>query len=124
MHIEGCKIPNNTHPEVPIGDESKATTLQIVGKPPTFSFTPKDHVELGIFLLFSLCNFLFTCFIGTNLGILDLEVASKVSGRKFYYLMRDGALLEMALVNWAMQKLTSKGYTYSGKISNPRSTNA
>jgi seryl-tRNA synthetase len=44
------------------------------------------------------------------LGILDLESASKTSGRKFYYLLRDGALLELALVNWAVQKLASKGY--------------
>lgn len=50
---------------------------------------------------------------GTSLGILDLESASKVSGRKFYYLLRDGALLEFALVNWAVQKLVSKGYSYT-----------
>jgi seryl-tRNA synthetase len=47
MHIEGCKIPNQTHPEAPRGAEDKATLLKLVGNKPNFDFTPKDHIELG-----------------------------------------------------------------------------
>lgn len=50
-------------------------------------------------------------FIGQDLGILDLEVASRVSGHAFYYLIGDGALLEQALVQYALAKARSKGYT-------------
>jgi seryl-tRNA synthetase len=47
MHAEGCKLPNTTHPEVPIGPEDKATLLKLVGSKPKFDFTSKDHIELG-----------------------------------------------------------------------------
>lgn len=47
LYAEGSKIPNTTHPDVPIGPEDKATLLKVVGVKPTFSFPPKDHIELG-----------------------------------------------------------------------------
>lgn len=34
-----------------------------------------------------------------------------MSGQKFYYLRNAGALLEMALVNWALARVAAKGYT-------------
>lgn len=48
MLVEGGKIPNTTHPEVPIGPEDKFALLKLVGSKPKFDFTPKDHLELGI----------------------------------------------------------------------------
>ncbi len=62
---------------------------------PSFSFPFRDHLEI--------------CKIN---DLLDLESARVVSGEKYYYLKNGAALLEMALSNWAMQKLVSKGNTY------------
>lgn len=53
-----------------------------------FGFTPKDHVTLG-----------------EALNLLDFEAAAEVSGSKFYYLKNAAALLELALVNYAMTKV-------------------
>lgn len=50
MLVEGGKIPNTTHPEVPIGPEDKFALLKLVGSKPKFDFTPKDHLELGIII--------------------------------------------------------------------------
>ena len=47
----------------------------------------------------------------TNLGMLDLEAAAKVSGARFYYLKGDIALLEQALIRFAIDELVAKGYT-------------
>ncbi|KAK9380587.1 uncharacterized protein V2V93DRAFT_266228 [Kockiozyma suomiensis] len=48
--------------------------------------------------------------IGTALGIIDLQTASKISGHAFYYLLGDGALLEQALVQFALSKARKKGF--------------
>jgi seryl-tRNA synthetase len=87
-------IPNMTHPDVPAGGEEDARVLETVGEQPTFDFETKDHVT-----------------IGTELKLLDFETAAEVTGQKFYYLMNEGALLEMALVNFAMTKLVARGWT-------------
>ena len=49
--------------------------------------------------------------IGTRLGVLDVERGAKVSGSRFYFLTGQGALLELALVNYAMQVASSHGFT-------------
>jgi seryl-tRNA synthetase len=91
------KIPNMSHPKAPLGKEEKDNTeLKRWGDVPAFSFTPKDHIELG-----------------TSLGIIDFETAAKVSGQKFYYLMGKGALLDLALSRYAMDILAEKGFTLS-----------
>jgi hypothetical protein len=59
-----------------------------LGTKPEFSFPVKDHLELA-----------------EALGMVDFERAAEVSGSKFYYLKGMGAMLELALVNWAMQKV-------------------
>lgn len=87
-------IPNMTHPEVPAGGEDEGKVLAHIGEPRAFDFEPKDHLTLG-----------------TELRLLDFDSAAVVTGQKFYYLLNEGALLEMALINYAMQKLLSKGYT-------------
>jgi seryl-tRNA synthetase len=88
------RIPNMTHPDVPAGGEEDARVMETVGEAPVFDFPTKDHVTLG-----------------TELKLLDFETAAEVTGQKFYYLMNEGALLEMALVNYAMMKLVAKGWT-------------
>ena len=48
--------------------------------------------------------------IGESLGIVDFERGSEVSGSKFYYLTGMGAMLELALVNYAMSKCIGQGF--------------
>ncbi len=65
------------------------------GTPPKFDFTPKPHWELG-----------------EQLGILDLERASKLSGARFAVYMDQGAKLERALANFMLDLHTRQhGYT-------------
>src|SRR6185503_2221646 len=60
-------LPNIPHESVPVGkDESANIEIRRWGTKPEFDFTPKDHVDLG-----------------TALGILDLERATKIAGARF-----------------------------------------
>lgn len=89
------KIPNMTHPDSPIGkDDSENKEIEKYGEPPKFDFAPKSHEELG-----------------KALDIIDFEKASKITGSKFYYLKNEGALLELALIQYAFEKIIKKGYT-------------
>ncbi len=94
LDAEAKNIPNLIHPDVPTGGEDKGNVLETVGTPPAFDFEPKDHLQLG-----------------TELDLLDFETAAEVTGGKFYYLKNEGALLELALVNYAVSKIVAKGYT-------------
>ncbi|KAI9268221.1 hypothetical protein BDA99DRAFT_435866 [Phascolomyces articulosus] len=86
------QIPNDTHPDVPVGPESNARVLKIVNQPQEGN-NNLDHVILA-----------------TKLGMLDLEQAALVSGSSFYYLEGYGAFLETALIQYAMDKAASKGF--------------
>lgn len=77
----------------PIGGETDFKVLEVVGNPPQFDFAARDHVELGKLL-----------------GAIDVERGAKVSGARFYYLTGVGALLELALVNYAIQMATKAGF--------------
>lgn len=88
------KIPNLVADDVPAGPEENKKVLRKVGEPKKFKFTPKEHLEIGV-----------------NLGIIDTERASKVSGTRFAYLKGDGVLLELALINYAFEKLVKEGFT-------------
>src|SRR3989338_974020 len=87
------QIPNIALPQVPVGNESKNEIIKKVGEPKKFDFTPKDHLE-----------------IGEKLGIIDVQRAVKVSGTRFAYLKGDGALLEFAIVQYVLEKLTKEGF--------------
>lgn len=91
---EGQKIPNATHPDVPLGGEENAGLRKEVGTQRKFEFPVKDHLELG-----------------EKLKMLNFEDGSAVSGQKFYYLQNAGAMLELALVNWTMNKVVANGFT-------------
>ena len=94
LREEMLKIPNMTHPDVPIGrDDTENVELRGVGEIPQFSFEPKDHVELG-----------------ESLGIIDFEAGTKVAGSKFYFLRGDAVLLELGLVRYALDTLMRHGY--------------
>jgi len=88
------RIPNLLHESVPYGvDENDNVTVKTWGEIPKFDFKVKDHIELGL-----------------SLGIMDLERAAKVAGARFYYLKGLGVLLDMALINFALNELVKKGY--------------
>ncbi len=75
-------IPNLPLPEVPYGaDERENVGVRTVGEPRQFDFEPKPHWE-----------------IGANLGILDIERGTKLSGSRFYVLKGQGAALQRALI--------------------------
>src|SRR6266705_4715046 len=78
---------------VPPGGEDDAIELYRVGTVPEFGFTPRDHLDLGELL-----------------GAIDVVRAAKVSGARFGYLTGPGAMLEFALVRFAIDRLASAGF--------------
>ena len=88
-------VPSNVlDPEAPIGGEEDFTVIEHVGTPREFKdFEAKDHVE-----------------IGKLIGAIDTERGAKVAGSRSYYLTGAGALLELALVNYAIQSATKAGF--------------
>lgn len=88
------KLPNFTSSSSPIGKEEDSKVLREVGIKKNFDFEIKDHLELGL-----------------SLDILNFDIAAQVTGNKFYYLKNQGALLEMALVQFAINKLVNKGFS-------------
>jgi len=90
------QLSNILNPSAPIGGEADFKVIENVGTPRDFSkdsFAPKDHVELGKLL-----------------GAIDTERGAKVSGARFYYLTGVGALLEFALVNYAISSAMKSGF--------------
>jgi len=90
------QIHNLIDLDAPIGSEDDFLILEHVGAPRDFiaeGFEPKDHVE-----------------IGKILKAIDTERGAKVSGSRFYYLTGVGALLEFALVNYAITSATKAGF--------------
>ncbi len=87
-------LPNLPDPDAPDGDtEDDAVELRQVGAPTTFEFEPRDHLQ-----------------IGTELGLIDVETAAKVSGARFAYLKGDLVRVELALVQWALDLLRGEGH--------------
>jgi len=88
------RIPNPALPDVIIGEsDEENTVLRVVGEIPKFDFEPKDHQT-----------------IGENLGIIDMKRAAKVSGARFVYYVGDGALLELALVDFGLRIAMKHGF--------------
>ena len=89
------QLSNLLDPNAPIGKEEDFVILEHVDTPREFTdFEPKDHVELGKLL-----------------GAIDTERGAKVSGSRSYYLTGVGALLEFALVNYAISSAVKAGFT-------------
>ena len=91
------QLSNLLDTEAPIGGEEDFVTIEHVGTPRDFAkdgFEPKDHVELGKLL-----------------GAIDTERGAKVAGSRSYYLTGVGALLEFALVNYAIQSALKNGFS-------------
>ena len=93
---ELMNLSNLIDPAAPVGGEADFKVLEEIGTPRDFGkegFAAKDHVE-----------------IGKALGAIDVERGAKVSGSRFYYLTGVGALLEFALVNYAISSAAKNGF--------------
>ena len=88
------QLSNVLDPAAPIGKEEDFVVIEHVGTPRTFDFEAKDHVELGKLL-----------------GAIDTERGAKVAGSRSYYLTGSGAMLEFALVNFAIASAVKAGFT-------------
>ncbi|HET9946848.1 MAG TPA: serine--tRNA ligase [Patescibacteria group bacterium] len=94
LRRELLKIPNPVKPDVKIAkSELENEVIKKVGTPKSFDFPIKDHLELGEIL-----------------GVIDVKTAAKISGARFDYLMREGALLEFALKQLAFDVLVKEGF--------------
>lgn len=86
--------PNVPHESVPVGASEHDNKIDRTwGEKPTFTFTPKQHFELG-----------------EKLGMLDFERAAKVSGSRFAFSKGALARLERALTAFMIDEHTKKGY--------------
>jgi seryl-tRNA synthetase len=88
-----ARLPNLPHPDAPDGGEGDGVVLRELGTRPTFDFAPRDHVELL-----------------EAADALDLARGAKVSGARFAYLKGEGALLELALVRYAVDVAMRHGH--------------
>ncbi|HBE9443651.1 seryl-tRNA ligase [Clostridioides difficile] len=90
------RIPNVPHPGVPQGEtDDDNVEIRSWGETTNFDFESKAHWE-----------------IGTELGILDFETASKITGSRFTLYKGLGARLERALLNFYLDTNTKvNGYT-------------
>jgi seryl-tRNA synthetase len=95
LHEALLTIPNLTHPDAPVGTTAEDNkVIHTWGESRKFDFAPKDHVA-----------------IAEALDLVDFEAGASVAGQKFYFLKNEAVLLELALVQYAMQSLIGEGYT-------------
>lgn len=88
------KIPNPSASDVTVGTPEKNEIIKTVGEKTVFSFPVRDHVDLG-----------------RMTDTIDIERGTKVAQSGFYYMKGDGALLELALINYVFAKLVKHGFT-------------
>ncbi len=87
-------MPNLTHPESPIGDESASRELrhgQVDVK--SLGFPVLDHVELA-----------------EQHDLVDFEGGARIAGHGFYFLKNEAVLLELALQQFAVNRLVQEGF--------------
>jgi seryl-tRNA synthetase len=89
------RLPNLLEDSVPVGKDSNDNVqVKTWGTIPQFTFPVKNHIDLA-----------------TNLDQIDMERAGKVAGSRFFYLKNEVAMLDMALMSFAIDELSKKGYT-------------
>ncbi|HKH25734.1 MAG TPA: serine--tRNA ligase [Acidimicrobiia bacterium] len=86
------QLPNPADASAPVGGEDDNEVLRVVGEQ---GAAPQiDHAEFGV-----------------RIGFVESEHAVEMSGSRFAYLMREGALLELALVQWVTSRIVAEGFT-------------
>lgn len=100
------KIPNPSAKDVVVGTEDDNQVVRQVGKPKTFSFPVRDHLDLGMLT-----------------HTIDITSGTKIAQSGFYYIKGSGTFLEFALVQFAMNKLAQKGFipVITPNVANERS---
>lgn len=89
-------VPNPPAGDVPYGiDDTQNIVVRKVGEPKSFSFTPRDHQDLGV-----------------SLDILDVERGTKLAGFRGYFLKKQGALLEQAILRFALDFMQEQGFDF------------
>ena len=86
-------LPNLPDPDLLPGEKENNQTLRVHGEPHVFDFEPKHHVDL--------------C---TDLGLIDYERGTKLSGSGFWVYRGMGARLEWALLNYFIDTHLNDGY--------------
>ena len=95
LRAHQSSLPNLTHPQAPIGkDETSSTVLRTWGAVPKFDFKPLDHVALA-----------------EKHDLIDFEAGARIAGHGFYFLKNQAVFLELALLQYAAEKLSSEGFT-------------
>lgn len=88
------QVPNPPFDIVPEGkDDEDNQIVRTFSEPTKFDFDPKDHMALAL-----------------DLDLLDMEKAAESSGARFYYVKNDLVLMEFALIQYALSKITAKGF--------------
>jgi seryl-tRNA synthetase len=88
-------FPNLLHESVPDGkDEDDNVVVRVWGAPRKFDFEPRHHVDLL-----------------AKMGMVDMERAAKISGARFSFLMGDAVKLEHAIMRFAIDFLSRRGFT-------------
>jgi seryl-tRNA synthetase len=88
------QVPQAADEDVPLGeDDTENVEIRREGEIRQFDFEPKDHLQLGL-----------------ELGIIDIERGVKLAGTRNYFLKGDGALLQWAVLRFAMDHMVGKGY--------------
>jgi seryl-tRNA synthetase len=92
LRERGLELPNPADTSVPDGGEDDNVVLRVVGEPP--GAPELDHAEFG-----------------ARIGFVETEQAVEMSGSRFAYLIREAALLELALVQWVTTRVVAEGFT-------------
>jgi seryl-tRNA synthetase len=92
LRAAALQLPNPADASAPDGGEDDGEVVKTVGAPPDGA-PPLDHAAFG-----------------EAIGFVDHEHAVEASGSRFAYIMREAALLEFALVNYAMQAIVRHGF--------------
>jgi seryl-tRNA synthetase len=89
------QVPNVPAADVPEGlTDADNVEIRRWGELPAFSFTPRDHVELG-----------------ETLDLIDIKRAVRIAGTRTYYLKNEAVLLELAVLRFTLDHMTRKGFT-------------
>ncbi len=89
------RLPNLLDDSVPLGKDSNDNEqVKTWGTIPEFTFPVKNHIDLAL-----------------NMDQIEMERAGKVAGSRFFFLKNEVAMLDMALMSYAIEELSKKGYT-------------
>lgn len=89
------QVPNVPAADVPDGlTDADNVEIRRWGEPVSFSFEPRDHVELG-----------------ETLDLIDMKRAVRIAGSRTYYLKHEAVLLELAVLRFTLDHMIRKGFT-------------